>query len=103
MRSMVLIFLLVTGCGGRIYPTTMGSHAPGDPLVDGGPRQTYVIWSNHVGISHYLTGLLLQIGHTVVERSRVEQIFDEQRFRLVHSAEREADVLRIGAMAGATR
>jgi hypothetical protein len=48
-------------------------------------------------------GRILETGHRVVERSHVEKIFDEQRFRLVHTAEQEADVLRLGAMAGATQ
>ena len=102
IRHIILILLVVAGCSSRLYPTSTGFHAR-DPLVDGGSQQTYVIWSNHVGISHYLMGRLLQAGHRVVERSRVDQIFAEQRFRLMYTPDREADVLHIGAMAGATQ
>ena len=103
IRHIVLILLVVAGCSSRLYPTSTGFHASGKPLAVGGLRQTYVIWSTDAGISTHLTGLLLRSGHTVVERSHVGQIFAEQQFRLMYTPDREADVLHIGAMAGATQ
>ena len=39
---------------------------------------------------------------SVIERSRLQQIFDEQRLRLAHAPDKEADLLKIGQLAGAT-
>lgn len=99
----VFLFLLLSGCSNALYPMSTGYHAPGDPLAVGGARQTYLVWSNHVGAGHYLTSAFLESGHIVVERSRVEELFREQRFRLIHSSERETDLLHVGRMAGATQ
>ena len=37
------------------------------------------------------------------DAQRAQQIFDEQKFRLMYTPEREADVLRVGQLAGATQ
>lgn len=93
--------LMVTGCASRIYPVTTGYHVPGDALVAGGRAERYVVWANHPGVTHLLTSTLLQRGHTVVERAHVERLLAEQRFRLVHTP--DDDLLRVGAMVGATQ
>jgi len=61
------------------------------------------VWSNHVGVEHYITGLLLQAGYRVVERARLQQIFDEQKIRLSHTPDTEADMLRVGRLVGASQ
>lgn len=107
----VLVLLLI-GCGGRIYPVTSGFHAPGDTFglghtVNGrftpSKPETVVIWSNNPQLDHHLAGVLLSHGYTVVERARLQQIFNEQKVRLLHTSDREADVLRVGRIAGATQ
>jgi hypothetical protein len=113
-RSLWLILVLLTlaGCGGRIYPVTSGFHAPGETFGLGhdmngrfmpSKPEAVVIWANHAGIEHHLAGVLLHDGYTVVERARLQQIFDEQKIRLMHTSDSEADVLRVGRLAGATQ
>lgn len=97
----VLLFSL-GGCGGTMYPITSGSHVPGDVSVLGG-RAHYAIWSNHAGITHTITNIFINSGFGIVERTKLERIFDEQKLHLVHSSEREADLLRVGRLAGATQ
>lgn len=117
-----VLLLLSIGCGGHIYPVypaTSGFHAPGDTFglghtVNGrftpSKPETVVIWStnhpsqylNNPQVDHHLAGVLLRDGYTVVERARLQQIFDEQKVRLLHTSDREADVLRVGRIAGAT-
>lgn len=113
-RSLWLILVLLTlaGCGGRIYPATSGFHAPGETFGFGhdmngrfmpSKPEAVVIWANHAGVEHHLAGVLLRDGYTVVERARLQQIFNEQKFRLMYTPDSEADVLRVGQLAGATQ
>jgi hypothetical protein len=108
----IAVLLTLAGCGGRILPVTSGFHAPGETFgfghdVDGrfmpSKPETLVIWANHAGIEPHLAGVLLHDGYTVVERARLQQIFDEQKIRLMYTSEKEADVLRVGQLAGATQ
>lgn len=86
-----------------VYPVTTGYHSRA-PQCWAGPQGpvTYAVWAQHAGVGQYITGALLQKGHRVVERAHLEQIFNEQKFRLMYTPEREADLLHIGQMAGAT-
>lgn len=103
-----VVGLFLAACHSPIYPTTTGSHAPTDPLMIGGPRQTYVLWQQSLGpddpgMLAYLTIWLLASHERVVERAQVQRLFAEQRFQLQHSSDQEADLLRVGHMAGATQ
>jgi hypothetical protein len=109
---LILVLLTLAGCGGRIYPATSGFHASGETFGLGenqngrfvpGKPEAVVIWANHAGVEHHLAGVLLRDGYTVVERARLQQIFNEQKIRLMYTPEREADVLRVGQLAGATQ
>ena len=99
--------LVLTGCSWLwgpwlVHPVTSGSHSiatqcwrgPKGPLI-------YAVWSARPIASQYVAGELLQRGNRVVERARLEQLFAEQHFQLLHAT--EADLLRIGHMAGATQ
>jgi hypothetical protein len=44
-----------------------------------------------------------QAGHTVVERSRLDQVFKEQQIRLIHTPDDNAEILRLGKLVGAER
>ena len=108
----VVVLLTFAGCGGRVYPVTSGFHAPGETFGFGDDMngrfmpskpETVVIWANHAGVEHHLAGVLLHDGYTVVERARLQQIFNEQKIRLMYTSESEADVLRVGRLAGATQ
>lgn len=103
-----LVGLLLASCSSPIYPTTTGSHVPTDPFMAGGPRQTFVLWpqglgSDDPGTLASLTSWLLAGHARVVERATVQRLLDEQRFQLQHSADQDADLLRVGHMAGATQ
>jgi hypothetical protein len=110
---LILVLLTLAGCGGpRIDLVTSGFHAPGETFGFGENRngrfvldkqEAVVIWANHAGAEHYLAGVLLRDGHTVVERARLQQIFDEQKVRLMYASDSEADVLHVGRLAGATQ
>lgn len=108
---LILVLLTLTGCGGRIFPVTTGFHAPGETFALGQDQngrfmpskpETVVIWANHAGVEHHLAGVLLHHGYTVVERARLQQVFNEQKIRLMHTSDSEADMLRVGRLAGAT-
>jgi hypothetical protein len=93
----LLVLLLLSACSYPLYPSTAGSHAP-PSKGDLGAR--YVVWSNHPGVGHYITSVLLSNGRPVVERSRLDALFAEQRVTLSHT--RDEDVLRVGRLVGAT-
>jgi hypothetical protein len=93
----LLVLLLLSACSYPLYPSTAGSHAP-PSKGDIGAR--YVVWSNHPGVGQHITSLLLAGGHPVVERSRLDALFTEQRVTLSHT--RDEDVLRVGRLVGAT-
>lgn len=107
----MLLLLALAGCGGRIYPVTTGFHAPGETFMLGrevngrfmpSKPETVVIWANDASVEHHLAGRLLQSGYRVVERARLQKVFDEQKTRLIHSSDSDADVLNVGRLAGAT-
>lgn len=93
--AIVLTAILLSGCAHPIYPTTYGGHA-----AVGVPDRAYVVWSKHPGAGQYVTSILLQAGRPVVERARLQAIFDEQRLTLSHT--RDEDVLRVGRLVGAS-
>jgi hypothetical protein len=95
--AMGIVLMLLVGCSHPLYPSTAGSHAA-PSKGDLGAR--YVVWSNHPGVGHYITSVLLSNGHPVVERSRLDALFAEQRVTLSHT--RDEDVLRVGRLVGAT-
>ena len=109
---LLLVLLTLAGCGGRLYPVTSGFHAPGETFGLGENKhgrfvpskpKAVVIWANHAGVEPHLAGVLLRDGYKVVERARLQQIFDEQKIRLLSTSDSEADVLRVGRLAGATQ
>ena len=95
---LALLAFLLSACSYPLYPSTAGSHAA-PSKVDQGAR--YVVWSNHPAVGQYITGILLSGGYPVVERSRLNAIFAEQKLRLSHA--RDEDVLRVGRLVGATQ
>ncbi|HKQ34474.1 MAG TPA: hypothetical protein VJT11_04125 [Nitrospiraceae bacterium] len=107
----ILVLLPLTGCG-RIFPVTSGFHASDETFMLGNDvngrfmpskPETVVIWANDIGVEHHLAGILLQTGYRVVERGRLQQIFNEQKIRLMNTPDSEADVLQVGRLAGATQ
>ena len=106
-RLLVRTILLTLSCatlsacgGGLIYPVTSGFHAPPDERST--QKRTFVVWSNHHGVANAIIGWVQQDGQKVVERARLQQILNEQEIRLSHTPDDEADILRVGKLAGAT-
>lgn len=87
----------------RLYPTTSGSHARNDGLVNGSPIERYVIWCKHSAVTQFLMGTLLGTGHTVVERAQMDRLLDEQRTTLQYASDGDADAMRVGRLTGATQ
>lgn len=66
-------------------------------------KRRYVVWGNHSGASHTAIERLQRDGHTVVERARLQEIFEEQKIRLTHTSDDDASILKIGKLVGADR
>lgn len=81
---------------------TTGSHVPRDPKTLQAKRR-FVVWSEHPGVASAITETLQKAGHTVVERSRLQEVFDEQKIRLTHTPDDGPNVLHVGRLIGADR
>ena len=90
-----LFFILwVPGCA--IVPTSNGSQS--DLPASG---STVVVWGQHKGAVGETVTLLQQWGLRIVERSRLQQVFDEQKVRLTYSTDDDAQILKVGKILGA--
>lgn len=113
-----LVGIVSGGCGGghSVYPITSGSHVPADAFGHGlqdasghtvpDQLQRFVVWSNHTGVEHYITGLLLQLGYTVVERARLQKILSEQNLRIAQadtSSKLSEEILAASKLVGASQ
>jgi hypothetical protein len=97
---MSLAVLLLPSCAGNVvYPLAEGSHAPMDQKQSRPKRA--VVWSNHAAVGNAIIVRLQQDGVTVVERARLDQVFEEQKIRLTHTPDDDADLLRVGKLLGA--
>ena len=72
-RVGVWLILLIVGCAPR-YPVTDGFHKT---LPQQNTRA--VVWGNHPAAAGTATTWLQKRGLTIVERARLQQVFDEQR------------------------
>lgn len=97
----IFSFILI-GCSHTVYPITTGFHAPMDP-ANKDKKFRFVVWATHPAIASTAMTLVQQAGHTVVERSRLNQLFKEQAIRLTHTSDDDADILRVGKLLGAER
>ncbi len=109
----VAIGCVVTGCSQLpvAYTITSGSHirASDEELANsqkrGQPKPTrrYVVWGNHQGATNAVIEEPQRHGTRVVERARLQAIFDEQKISLTHSSEDDMNLVRVGMLAGADR
>lgn len=90
----------IMGCAKQVYPVTTGFHAPSSP-ADKDKKRRLVVWATHPAIATTVMSLAQQAGHTVLERSRLDQIFKEQAIRLTHTPDDDAQILRVGKLLGA--
>jgi len=93
--------VFLPGCTKVVYPVTTGSHAPYSESENKPHR--YVVWATHPALSAGIVQFLQVNRQIVVERSRLESVFTEQRLRLTHTADDEAQLLRVGKLIGAER
>ena len=78
------------------YPVTDGFHKT---LPQQNTRA--VVWGDHPAAAGTATTWLQKRGLTIVERARLQQVFNEQQIRLTHTTDDEAQVLRVGKLLGA--
>lgn len=61
----------------------------------------YVVWGNNSGATNGVIVTIQEGGGIVVERTRLQEIFDEQKIRLTHTPEDDANILKVGKLTGA--
>ena len=66
-------------------------------------KRRFVVWGNHSGATHTAIERLQREGNTVVERARLQEIFEEQKIRLTHTSDDDASILKVGRLVGADR
>ena len=86
---------LTVGCT-NLYPVTDGFHKT---LPQQNTRA--VVWADHPATAGTATIWLQKRGLTIVERGKLQQVFNEQQIRLTHTPDDEAQVLRVGKLLGA--
>ena len=92
----LLMFLWAPGCAGTIRPITNGSQSDLP-----GPGSTIVVWGQHKGAVGEALTILQTMGFRIVERSRLQQVFEEQKIRLTYSSDDDAQILKVGRILGA--
>lgn len=73
---------------------TTGSHVPDNPATKD-QQWRIVVWATHPSIAAAVTTLSLYNGRTVVERTRLQEVFNEQKIRLKDTSAYDAQVLRV--------
>ncbi|MGH7147057.1 MAG: CsgG/HfaB family protein [Nitrospiraceae bacterium] len=96
-----LVLLFGVACAHVVYPVSTGSHAVPGP--DTKPVKSVVVWSNDAGVGNTLISIFQKLNVVVVERAQLQQVFKEQQIRLTHTADDDADILRVGKLIGADR
>jgi hypothetical protein len=94
ITSFIFTFLLV-GCGG-MKPVTNGSQI--DTPYAG---ERIVVWGSHSGAVGEVVTELQKSKFRIVERSRLKQVFDEQKIILSDTSDDEAQILKVGKIVGA--
>lgn len=96
LLTALFIALWIPGCAGSIKPISNGSVSD---LPE--PGSTAIVWGQHKGAVGETVTLLQQGGIRIVERSRLQQVFDEQKIRLTYSTDDDAQILKVGKILGA--
>jgi hypothetical protein len=100
----VFLGLVVSGCETErraMRFVTTGSHVPKTDLPKPSEPRRWVVWGNHPGMVGWLVQKIITEGQTVVERARIQEVLNEQKVILTHTADDEADILRVGKLLGA--
>lgn len=96
LLTAVFFTFWVQGCAGKIMPISNGSQ---NDLPE--PGSTAIVWGQHKGAVGETVTLLQRFGLRIVERSRLQQVFEEQKIRLTYSPDDDAQILKIGKILGA--
>jgi len=96
LLTAVFFTFWVQGCAGKIMPISNGSQ---NDLPE--PGSTAIVWGQHKGAVGETVTLLQRFGLRIVERSRLQQVFEEQKIRLTYSTDDDAQILKIGKILGA--
>lgn len=96
------------GAGNSLRTISGGSHLPYSDeqwkrIQNKQDKKRFVVWGNHAGATNAALELLQQRGHTIVERGRLLEILNEQRIRLTHTTDDDAQILKVGKLTGADR
>jgi hypothetical protein len=100
LLRLILLGVVLAGCAEAppmIYPVTIGSHVPGREEK----KYRIVVWATDSSIASTITSAALSNGHTVVERTRLQEVFKEQTIILTHTSDDDAQILRVGKLLGA--
>lgn len=62
-----------------------------------------VVRGNHSGATHTAIEEFQRNGSVVLERARLQEIFEEQKIRLTHTSDDDASILKVGRLVGADR
>lgn len=101
MRHFLIGLLCLTACAGPLYPLTDGHKSVGVKVHHPPDHLTAVIWGDNAQAISAVSTIILRAGAQLVERTQLQRLLDEQQIRLIHGAEYDADVLRVGRLAGA--
>lgn len=107
----ILIIIILADMGSAcsqvpiVYTVSTGSHVrlTDEELAERQKpsRRKFVVWGNHQGATNSAIQIIQQLGDSVVERPRLQTIFDEQKIILTHSTEDNANLLKVGKLVGA--
>jgi PBP1b-binding outer membrane lipoprotein LpoB len=101
--------ILASGCSNTdtVYPVTSGSHTPITPAdvekTKTGPKTRIIIQADDPGIVSALTTFFLRAGLTLVERSQLDKVLDEQATQQSLIADNQARLIQAGKIIGADR
>jgi len=90
----MLFISILYGCG-------MKPIANGSQIDMPYPGTRIVVWGSHPGAVGQVVNSLQNMGMKIVERSRLKQIFDEQKLIVTNSSDDESNVLMAGKIIGA--
>lgn len=99
LQLLPLVFpVLVAGCAEQAtyIPVTDGFQ-----MQPGAKITRTIVWGGHPSATGTAITWLQRHRVKVIERVRLQQLFDEQNIRLMHSSEDDAQVLKVGRMIGA--
>lgn len=99
--------MLAGGCSNTVYPVTSGSHTPISQAdvekFKAGPKTRIIIQADDPGIASALTTYFLRIGATLVERSQLDKVLNEQVIQQALTTDTEARLIQAGKIIGADR